>query len=190
MRRAPTRIPRGEPLGQVLVRLGAITAEDLQAAIERQKADGRKLGEMLVAEEKITRDQLVKAMALRMGVGLFTLADGVDPALGRLIDDKSARRYQAVPVRMDPDGRLVVAMADPSNVFAIDDLRILTRHEIRPALASSEEIQTLLGQTSRIDAVVADLVQESGRRRQHAGGRRPTSPTPPTTPRWCGWSTR
>ncbi len=162
VRRAPTRIPRGEPLGQVLVRLGAITVEDLQAAIERQKTDGRKLGEMLVAEEKITRDQLVKAMALRMGVGLFTLADGVDPALGRLIDDKSARRYQAVPVRMDPDGRLVVAMADPSNVFAIDDLRILTRHEIRPALASSEEIQTLLGQTSRIDAVVADLVQETG----------------------------
>ena len=162
VRRAPTRIPRGEPLGQVLVRLGAITAEEMHAAVERQKADGRKLGEMLVAEERITRDQLAKAMALRMGVGLFTLADGVDPALGRLIDEKSARRYQAVPVRMDADGRLVVAMADPSNVFAIDDLRILTRHEIRPALASAEEIQTLLGQTSRIDAVVADLVQETG----------------------------
>ena len=115
-----------------------------------------------MADERITRDQLARAMAIRMGVGVFTLADGVDPAVARLIDEKSARRYQAVPVRIEPDGLLLVAMADPSNVFAIDDLRILTRHDIRPALASPEEIQTLLGQTSRIDAVVADLVQESG----------------------------
>jgi type IV pilus assembly protein PilB len=156
------RIPRGEPLGQVLVRMGIITPEDLDAAIARQRVDGRKLGEMLVAEERITRDQLARAMAVRMGVAFFTLADGVDPALARLVDEKSARRYQAVPVRIDPDGALLVAMADPSNVFAIDDLRILTRHEIRPALASPEEIQQLLGQSSRLDAVVADLVEESG----------------------------
>jgi type IV pilus assembly protein PilB len=162
VRSGAIRIPRGEPLGQVLVRMGALSPDDLEAAIARQREDGRKLGEMLVGEERITRDQLARAMALRMGVGVFTLADGVDPSVGRLIDEKNARRYQAVPVRLEPDGRLLVAMADPSNVFAIDDLRILTRHEIRPALASVEEIQTLLGQTSRLDAVVADLVQESG----------------------------
>ncbi len=162
VRSGAIRIPRGEPLGQVLVRMGALSPQDLDAAMARQKEDGRKLGEMLVAEELVTRDQLARATALRMGVGVFTLADGVDPSVGRLIDEKSARRYQAVPVRLEPDGRLLVAMADPSNVFAIDDLRILTRHEIRPALASVEEIQTLLGQTSRLDAVVADLVQESG----------------------------
>ena len=162
VRAAGPRIPRGEPLGQVLVRLGFISPEILEEAIARQKTDGRKLGEVLVASERITRDQLARAMAIRMGVSVFTLADGVDPSVGRLIDEKSARRYQAVPVRMEPDGLLLVAMADPSNVFAIDDLRILTRHDIRPALASPEEIQTLLGQTSRLDAVVADLVQESG----------------------------
>jgi type IV pilus assembly protein PilB len=142
--------------------MGAISVEDLESATARQKLDGRKLGELLVAEERITRDQLARAMAIRMGVSVFTLAEGVDPSVGNLIDEKSARRYQAVPVRIEPDGRLLVAMADPSNVFAIDDLRILTRHEIRPALASPEEIQTLLGQTSRLDAVVADLVEESG----------------------------
>jgi type IV pilus assembly protein PilB len=117
---------------------------------------------MLVAEERLTRDQLARAMAIRMGVPFFTLSDGVDPSVGSLVDEKSARRYQAVPVRREPDGSLLVAMADPSNVFAIDDLRILTRHEIRPALAGAEEIQTLLGQTSRIDAVVAGLVEETG----------------------------
>ncbi|MBY0398394.1 MAG: GspE/PulE family protein, partial [Thermoleophilia bacterium] len=100
----------------------------------------------------------------------FTLADGVDPGLGRLIDEKSARRYQAIPVRKDADGRLLVAMADPSNVFAIDDLRILTRHEIRPALTTPEEIQTLLGQTSRLDAVVADLVEETAGGEEAAEG--------------------
>ncbi len=143
--------------------MGAISAEELAAAVDRQKwSDGQKLGDLLIAEGRITPDQLARAMAQRMGVSLFTLADGVDPSVGRLIDEKSARRYQAVPVRLEADGRLLVAMADPSNVFAIDDLRILTQHEIRPALASVEEIQTLLGQSSRLDAVVADLVLESG----------------------------
>jgi type IV pilus assembly protein PilB len=160
--RPQARLVRGEPLGQVLVRLGAISAEDLRDAIARQRQDGRKLGEMLLAEERITRDQLARAMAIRMGVQFFTLADGVDPAVAGLIDEKSARRYQAVPVRLEADGRLLVAMADPSNVFAIDDLRILTRHEIRPALSTPEEITQLLGHTSRIDTMVADLVEESG----------------------------
>ena len=119
VRPGAARIPRGEPLGQVLVKMGVISAADLEAAVARQKLDGRKLGELLVAEERITRDQLARAMAVRMGVSVFTLADGVDPSVGRLIDEKSARRYQAVPVRMEADGRLLVAMADPSNVFAI-----------------------------------------------------------------------
>ncbi|WP_217912782.1 GspE/PulE family protein [Miltoncostaea marina] len=169
-RAAPARPPRGEPLGRVLVRMGALSEEQLEDAAARQLADGRKLGELLVAEELITRDQLARAMALRMGVDFFTLADGVDPALSRLIDEKSARRYQAVPVRTDADGTLVVAMADPSNVFAIDDLRILTRHEIRPVLASAEEIRTLLGQMSAIDAVVADLVGEGGHEADEGDG--------------------
>jgi len=141
--------------------MGVLSIADLEAALARQKVDGRKLGELLVADEKITKDQLARGMAVRMGVDFFTLADGVDPSVGHLVDEKSARRYQAVPVRLQPDGVLVVAMADPSNVFAIDDLRILTRHEIRPALAMAEEIQSLLGRTSRLDAVVADLVQET-----------------------------
>ncbi len=163
VRRAPQRLPRTEPLGQVLVRMGLLTQADLDGALERQKrSDGMSLGELLVSEERITRDQLARAMALRMGVGFFTLADGVDPAVARLVDEKTARRYQAVPVRLEGEGRLVVAMADPSNVFAVDDLRILTRHEIRPVLASAEELQQLLGQTSRLDAVVADLVEETG----------------------------
>ena len=185
------RLQRTEPLGQVLVRLGLLTREELDEALERQKrSEGMSLGEMLVGEEKITRDQLARAMALRMGVGFFTLADGVDPAVARLVDEKTARRYQAVPVRLEGEGRLVVAMADPSNVFAIDDLRILTRHEIRPVLASAEELQQLLGQTSRLDAVVADLVEETRRRPRRTASRPPTSPTPPTTRRWCAWSTR
>ncbi len=162
LRGAPSRIPAGEPLGQVMVRMGMLSPADLEAALVRQRDDGRQLGDLLVAEEKITVDQLARAMAARMGVAFFTLADGVDPSVGRLLDEKSARRYQAVPVRREPDGSLLVAMADPSNVFAIDDLRILTRHEIRPALATPAEIQSLLGQTSRLDAVVADLVEESG----------------------------
>ena len=64
-------------------------------------------------------------------------------------------------MRIERDGRLLVAMADPANVFAIDDLRILTGKDIRPALAMPEEITAILGTTARIDEMVADLVDEA-----------------------------
>jgi type IV pilus assembly protein PilB len=68
-----------------------------------------------------------------------------------------------VPVRVDPDGRLVVAMVDPANLLALDDLRILTGREIRPEVATNEDIATMIGSTNQLDAVMADLVPDGER---------------------------
>jgi type IV pilus assembly protein PilB len=152
--------PRREPIGAVLVRMGLVTTQDVEEALVDQRETGRRIGETLVAEGKITREQLGQALALRSGVDYYDISTGLDPALTSLIDEKSARRLKAVPVRMEKDGRLVVAMADPSNLLALDDLRILTGREIVPTLALPEEIDSILGGTSRLDAVVADLVDE------------------------------
>src|SRR5256885_14587635 len=89
---------RGVPLGEALIRLGFVRAEDVEAALARQATDRRKLGEILVAGGKGTKDQIDRAMALQMGMGVFNTADGVDPSVVSLIDDRTARRYQAVPV--------------------------------------------------------------------------------------------
>jgi type IV pilus assembly protein PilB len=151
-----------ESIGGVLVRLGYLTQAELEAALARQHADGRPIGDLLVSEGRITRDQLGRAMAYRAGVDFYTLADGVDPAVAQLMDERNARRYSAVPVRRDPDGTLVVAMADPANVFAVDDIRILLKSEVRPVLALPDDIRELLTHAGAIEEVVADILEESG----------------------------
>jgi type IV pilus assembly protein PilB len=145
---------RGVPLGEALIRLGFVKPEDVEAALAKQVTDRRKLGEILMAAGKVTRDQIDRAMALQMGMGVFNAQDGVDPSVAALIDEKVARRYQAVPVRFDADGMLVVAMVDPTNLHAVDDLQVVTGHTIRPARATAEEVQQLLASTSRLDDIV------------------------------------
>jgi type IV pilus assembly protein PilB len=142
------------PLGEALIRLGFVKPEDVEAALARQATDRRKLGEILMAGGKVSRDQIDRAMALQMGMGVFNPQDGVDPSVAALIDEKVARRYQAVPVRFDADGMLVVAMVDPTNLHAVDDLQIVTGHTIRPARATADEVQQLLASTSRLDDIV------------------------------------
>ncbi|HWH14793.1 MAG TPA: ATPase, T2SS/T4P/T4SS family, partial [Miltoncostaeaceae bacterium] len=158
---APARSPRGEPLGQVILRLGYARADQLKAAMAKAAGNGARVAEILVTDGVLTREQLAQAQAVRMGIGVYDPGQPVDPAALELLDERAARRYQAVPVRVDPDGAVVVAMADPSNVFAVDDLRILVRREVRPVLAPPEEIGKLIAQAGRLDQVVAQVVQGS-----------------------------
>src|SRR5829696_3420536 len=72
------------------------------------------------------------------------------------------RRHLAVPVGFDESGHLLVAMASPQNLLALDDLRLLTGHEIRPVVASEESIQALLTRLSRLDDAVQEAVGEEG----------------------------
>ena len=148
------------PLGEALIRLGFVKPEDVEAALAKQVTDRRKLGEILMASGKVTRDQIDRAMALQMGMGVFNAQDGVDASVATLIDEKVARRYQAVPVRFDADGMLVVAMVDPTNLHAVDDLQIVTGHTIRPARATVDEVQQLLASTSRIDDIVGIMEED------------------------------
>jgi type IV pilus assembly protein PilB len=145
--------PRTQSLTQVLIGLEYLTMDQLRAAFPEGPPQGGRLGEQLVERGLITRDQLAYASALRAGVGVFEPGSPVDSNLAEVIDGRTSRRYQAVPVRIDPDGRLVIAMADPSNVLALDDLRIITGREIRPLLASADDIGQLLGEARRLDAV-------------------------------------
>lgn len=151
---ARTTQVRGVPLGEALIRLGFVKPDDVEAALARQATDRRKLGEILMAAGKVSRDQIDRAMALQMGMGVFNAKDGVDPSVTALIDEKTARRYQAIPVRFDADGMLVVAMVDPTNLQGIDDLQIVSGHTIRPARATKEEVQQLLASTNRVDDII------------------------------------
>jgi type IV pilus assembly protein PilB len=160
-RAAAPRVPpsphRTQSLTQVLLGLEYITVDQLRLAFPEGPPQGGRLGELLVERGLITREQLAHGSAVRAGVGLYEPGTPVDGGVAELIDARTVRRYQAVPVRIDPDGRLVVAMADPSNVLALDDLRIITGREIRPLLAAADEITHLIGESRRLDGMMAGV---------------------------------
>ena len=134
--------PRG--IGEVLIEMGAITRPVLEAALQRQKQDGGRLGEILVSMGSVTPEVLGDGLARRLNVPRARLAGNIDPAIMNLLDDRSRRRYKVVPLAVESSGALVLAMADPTDVLTIDDLRMLISRDIRPALALDSEIEAFL----------------------------------------------
>ena len=75
-----------------------------------------------------------------------------------LLTAQAARRFNAIPIGFHQSGRLLVAMADPSNVLALDDLKLMTGYEVRPVVASREDIASLIAKMNRLDEAVAEVV--------------------------------
>ena len=148
-------------LPDLIVELGFLSREQVQAAVEEARASGRTPEQLLVESGALTSDQLSRAAAERFGLDHVDL--GVykpDLAAANLVSTAAARRYNAVPIGFDAQGVLLVAMSEPSNVLALDDLKLITRHELRPVVASAEEIAALITRMTRIDAAVGETDEE------------------------------
>lgn len=151
-----------QPLGELLVNRDMITREQLAAALEKQKGTSRRLGEILVDDEILTQDQLNAALAERLGVETIGLADyDIDSLAATMVPEKLARRYGAIPVRFVDENTLLVAMVDPTNVFAIDDLRMMTGYDIKPAIATAEDVFDRISKFHRLsESVDTDVESE------------------------------
>ena len=151
---------RGGParfLTDVIVDLGLVERDRVTAAID----EGRRLGKMpedvLLEQGALTAEGLSRAVAERHGLDHLDLGTfQPDMAAANLISTPAAKRYEAVPVAFVDDRTLLVAMADPANVLAVDDIALLTGKEIRPAVTSREDILGLITRLTRLDQVVAD----------------------------------
>jgi type IV pilus assembly protein PilB len=101
----------------------------------------------------------VRTLANQVGLEFIDLSDRVvDPSVASLVSESLARRYQAIPVAFE-DGRLLVAMADPSNVFAVDDIKAMTGSEVRTVVATASQIIEAIDQLYRMDGDVDAVVQ-------------------------------
>jgi type IV pilus assembly protein PilB len=144
-------------LTDVIVDLGLVERERVDVAIE----EGRRLGKMpedvLIEHGVLTAEGLSRAVAERHGLDHLDLGTfQPDMAAANLISIPAAKRYEAVPVGFIDDRTLLVAMADPANVLAVDDIALLTGKEIRPAVTSREDILNLISRLTRLDQVIAD----------------------------------
>ncbi|MGH9106644.1 MAG: GspE/PulE family protein [Acidimicrobiales bacterium] len=141
-----------EQLGVVLVKSGIITIEQLGEALARAKERGCNLARVLIEDRLLTEEQFVGTLAEQLGLEFVDLATyPVDPSATRLVSDSLARRYLALPIGWW-EGRLIVAMADPSNVFAIDDIRALTGAEVRQVVATAEAVTAAINKYHRRDS--------------------------------------
>ncbi len=148
-------------LGEILVELGAIDRESVEAAVGAARGAGRPIGEYLVDKGVITGDQLAEALAFRFGVDHVHLQNfAVDMAAANLIAPEVAKRLEAVPVGFVGHATLVVAMRDPANVVAIDDIAMLTGYNVRPAVATRDDIHGLIARLNRFEDTVEEAPDE------------------------------
>jgi type IV pilus assembly protein PilB len=141
-------------LGEILVELGHIDRESVEGAVAAARGAGKPIGEYLVDSNVITGDQLAEALAYRFGVDHVHLSNfAVDMAAANLVAPDVAKRLDAVPVGFIGHATLVVAMRDPANVNAIDDIAMLTGYNVRPAVATREDIHDLIARLNRFGAV-------------------------------------
>ncbi|MEK4849547.1 ATPase, T2SS/T4P/T4SS family [Paenibacillus sp. FSL H7-0756] len=128
-------------LGDLLVENGIISEEQLQEALIDQRKTKRKLGDLLISQGYITEQQLIEVLEFQLGIPHVSLHKyHIDPAITQIIPESMAKRYQVLPF-LKEGGKLMVAMADPLDYFAIEDLRMSTGFRIEPAISTRDELQ-------------------------------------------------
>jgi type IV pilus assembly protein PilB len=157
-------LSRGRSSGfvtDVLVELGYVDQERVNQAVEQARVAGKPPEQLLLEQGAITSDQLSRASAERYGLDHLDLTSyKVDMAAANLITVATARRYRALPVGFVDKQTLLVAMADPTNVLAVDDIQIATALDCRVAVAAEEDIEALIGRLNTLQSAVTDAVVE------------------------------
>ncbi len=127
-------------LGEILLKENLITADQLKQALEHQKANGGRLGNSLVKLGFLNDDEVTAVLSRQYGVPSINLAYfEVDPSITKLIPIDTATKYQVLPLSR-VGASLTLAMVDPTNVFAMDDIKFMTGFNIEPVVASEAAI--------------------------------------------------
>ena len=152
---------KSKQLGQILIELGLITPEQLETALEEHQKTPKALGRVLIDLGMIKEADLVRALAEQVGLEFVDLTDAqIDPASTALLPEALARRYRALPIG-DRDGKLLVAMSDPANVYALDDIRTITGRDVQPVVATSADVEAAIAKYAGLDSHVEQLAAEA-----------------------------
>jgi type IV pilus assembly protein PilB len=147
-------------LGDMLLEGGHVTPEQLDQAVCEQRRLGRSLGRVLVDLGVLTEQQLVAALATQIGMRFVDLSDHpVDGSAVSRVPDSVCRRHTALPIGYE-DGKLVVAMADPANVFAVDDIRSVTGMDVKAVVATKADVAAAINRYHRGEGELEDLTTE------------------------------
>ncbi|HOX09624.1 MAG TPA: ATPase, T2SS/T4P/T4SS family [Candidatus Omnitrophota bacterium] len=151
-----------EKIAEVLVSKGFISKEKLEEAIKAQHDKGGNLSKILVEKGLVNENELLSVFSQEFGITPINLSKyKIEKEIISLVPEKVARLYHLIPVSKIGN-RMTVAMSDPLNIFALDDLKILTKYEIDPVLATDKDIKEAIAayygeETLSINRIVQDV---------------------------------
>jgi len=156
-----TRGRSGRFITDVLVELGYLAPDRMESAVNEARTAGRPPEQLLIEQGAITSDQLSRAVAERYGLYHVDLNEyHVDMAAATLLPVTSARRYSAVPIGYEDKETLLVAMADPSDVLAADDIQMATGLACKICVAAAEDVEALIGRLNSLQSAVTEAVKD------------------------------
>ena len=151
-----------EAIGEVFIRLGLISRDQLGQAIEKQKLLKRQesLGDVLVSMDFITEKDRVRGLGDQWGVPFVDVAElEVDSSVIKLVAQSVARKLKVLPVARK-NGKLTLAMKNPLDIFAIDEIRMMTGVDVEPAIAPEEDIINAISRLYQAQVNVSDQVND------------------------------
>lgn len=149
-------------LGDLLVESGLISAEELTVALKKKRPD-EKLGDTILREGYITEQQLIEVLEFQLGIPHVNISQlPIEQETVQLVPYDIATRYQVMPIRTE-DNQLFIAMADPMDYFAIEELRMATGYQIIPAITTKDELQQTIAKhyefQQSLDDVMGDILE-------------------------------
>ncbi len=149
----PTLLRR-EPLGRILLQMGVITEEQLERALEIHERTREKLGRILVSMGAITEQDLAKAIGIQWNYPYVSLASAeVDPEVVRMVPHHLCMRHKVLPYARN-GSKLLVAIVDPLNLLALDDVRLITGLDVEPRITTEEELLQALQKYHQLGALL------------------------------------
>lgn len=157
-------MPNNLPIGELLLRANAITQEQLQEALAVQtESEGLPLGDVLLNLGYISEKQLMKALEYRFRIPLYELSNiELSPDLSQIVSHELAKQYTVVPIGIE-NNKLKLAISDPLDFHAIDDVKLQSKMDVVPVLATKSDIRNaivVLYEQTQTDEAVQDLNNE------------------------------
>lgn len=153
---------QSDRLGEILVKNNLINRDQLRKAIEEQKLSGSqlRLGTILINQKLLTEEQLTSFLSKQYGVPSVNLADyEIDPTVIKIIPSEVVQKYQLLPVNR-AGATLIIAVSDPSNLFAIEDIKFMTGYNIEMVVASERDIKASIDKYYDQSASLLDVMSD------------------------------
>ena len=150
-------------LGELLIGAGMLTDAELEAVLVEQAKTKKRLGQIIVERKILTEDEMMDTLSVQLSIDRFDIGKAfIDPEIARCIPKEVAKKYNMIPFSIK-EGKLYVAMSDPLNIFAIDDITFITKKSIRPFIAGHDAIEKaieLYFSKQSTDKALEDLKKE------------------------------